>query len=139
MFSYSFSDNTNTPLLLYVLGDVSTPRTISSFLKCNELSLSIFLDKSRIDFTLETFDRERIPGWFEKSNEIIAKKLPVEKSFMTRDEAYKLPGFATVSPHLVKGFDTLRVVNIEGFDSQPCGGTHLDNIGEIGEELKKAL
>lgn len=90
------------------------------------------LDKSRIDFTLETFDREKIPGWFEKTNEVIKKNLPVKKSFMNREEASKLEGFAAVSPHLVQNFETLRVVDIEGFDTQPCGGTHLDSTGEIG-------
>lgn len=90
-------------------------------------------DKSRIDFTLENFDREKIMECINKTNDIIAKKIPVKKSFMTRDEAFKLPGFAKVSPHLVQEFDELRVVSIEGVDSQPCGGTHLDNIGEIGK------
>ncbi|MBN2423203.1 alanyl-tRNA editing protein [Candidatus Woesearchaeota archaeon] len=90
------------------------------------------IEKSRIDFTLENFDREKIPGWFQKSNEIIKKNLGVEKSFLNRDEAYKLQGFASVSPHLVKDYDELRVVDIKGFDAQPCGGTHLDNIFEIG-------
>lgn len=90
------------------------------------------VDKSRIDFTLDTFDREKIPGWFEKSNEIIAKNIPVEKSFMKREDAMKIEGFGAPSPHLMQGFDTLRVVDIKGVDAQPCGGTHLDNIGEIG-------
>ena len=99
----------------------------------------IGLDKSRIDFTLDIFDREKIPGWFKKSNEIIAKKLPVKKSFMKREEAMKIDGFAGPSPHLIQGFDELRVVDIQGFDAQPCGGTHLDNIGEIkGIEFVKA-
>ena len=32
----------------------------------------------------------------------------------------------------MKEFDVLRVVDIEGVDAQPCGGTHLDDISEIG-------
>lgn len=91
------------------------------------------IDRSRIDFTLDQFDREKIPGWIEKSNEIIAKGLPVKKSNMSREETDKIPGFAGPSPHLVKGFDTLRVVDIVDFDCQPCGGTHLDNLSEIGK------
>ena len=90
------------------------------------------IDKSRIDFTLENFDREKIIECVNKTNDIITKKIPVQKSIMKREEAFKLPGFAKVSPHLVQEFDELRVVNIEGVDAQPCGGTHLDNIGEIG-------
>ena len=50
---------------------------------------------------------------------------------MKREEAMRIKGFAGPSPHLVQNFDELRVVDIQGFDAQPCGGTHLDNIGEI--------
>jgi len=97
------------------------------------------LEKSRIDFTLDEFDREKIPGWIERSNEIIAKDLPIEKSFMEREEAMKIEGFAGPSPHLMKDFKTLRVVNIKGFEAQPCGGTHLDRLSEIGKiEFVKA-
>jgi len=97
------------------------------------------LDKSRIDFTLDEFDRAKIPGWIDKANEIISKDLPVEKSFMDKDDAMKIEGFAGPSPHLMKDFKTLRVVNIKGFDGQPCGGTHLDHLGEIGKiEFVKA-
>ena len=33
----------------------------------------------------------------------------------------------------MKDLEELRVVNIEGIDVQPCGGTYLDNIREIGK------
>lgn len=91
------------------------------------------LDKSRIDFTLDNFDKDKIKECVDKANEIISRKIPVKKSFMSREDAYKIEGFAKVSPHLVQDFDTLRVVEIQGIDSQPCGGTHLDNIEEIGK------
>ena len=90
------------------------------------------IDHSRIDFTLENYDKEKIIECVAKSNEIIAKGGAVKKSFMKREDALKIEGFAGPSPHLMKGFDVLRVVDIEGVDIQPCGGTHLDNISEIG-------
>ncbi len=90
------------------------------------------LDRSRIDFTLEKFDREKIPGWIEKSNKYIAEGAKVVKSEMPKEEAFKLPGFAGPSPHLMIDLEALRVVNIEDVDAQPCGGTHLDDISEIG-------
>ncbi|MBS1266124.1 MAG: Alanyl-tRNA editing protein AlaX-M [Candidatus Woesearchaeota archaeon] len=90
------------------------------------------VDRSRIDFALDDFDKEKIKQNIEKTNQIIAKKLSVEKKFMSKEQAMKLEGFAGPSPHLMKEFDRLRVVIIKGFDSQPCGGTHLDNIEEIG-------
>ena len=90
-------------------------------------------EKSRIDFTLENFDRESIPGWIEKANAIIAKGGPVKKLFMDKCEAEKIPGFAAPSPHLMMDLPRLRVVDIEGVDVQPCGGTHLDTLEEIGK------
>lgn len=97
------------------------------------------MDKSRIDFTLEDYDKEKIIECIDKANEIIAKGIPVEKKFMSSEEANQIPGFAAPSPHLKQSFDTLRVVDIKDVDSQPCGGTHLDNLKEIGKiEFVKA-
>ncbi|MDP6190169.1 MAG: alanyl-tRNA editing protein, partial [Gammaproteobacteria bacterium] len=31
------------------------------------------------------------------------------------------------------GLGKVRLVNIAGLDLQPCGGTHLANVGEIGQ------
>lgn len=92
-------------------------------------------DKSRIDFTLDQFDKEKIPCWFEKANRLISESHPVRKAFMEREDALKIEGFAGPSPHLMKHFETLRVVDIEGVDVQPCGGTHLDSLSEIGKLL----
>mgnify|MGYP001305624103 CR=1 FL=1 len=97
------------------------------------------IDKSRIDFNFENYDKEQVIRCFDRANELISKKIPVIKSFMKKEDALKIPDFAGPSPHLMKDIEVLRVVNIEGVDVQPCGGTHLDNIGEIGKlEFVKA-
>lgn len=93
------------------------------------------VDRSRVDFTLETFSRDKIPGWVKKANMYIAVGGKVVKQEMAREDAEKIPGFADPSPHLVVPSDTLRVVCIGDIDAQPCGGTHLDDISEIGEIL----
>jgi Ser-tRNA(Ala) deacylase AlaX len=31
-----------------------------------------------------------------------------------------------------RGLGRVRVIDIEGIDLQPCGGTHVDNTAEIG-------
>jgi misacylated tRNA(Ala) deacylase len=91
------------------------------------------LERSRIDFTLKKFEREKIPYWIKKANKYIAEGAKVDKSMMFTEKAIKIPGFAGPSPHLVKDLETLRVVSIGDMGAQPCGGTHLDNINEIGE------
>lgn len=91
------------------------------------------VDRSRIDFTLDKFEREKIPDWIKRANKIIGEGAKVVKSEMPKEEANKIPGFADPSPHLIKDFEMLRVVSIGDMDAQPCGGTHLDDISEIGK------
>ncbi len=90
------------------------------------------LDKSRIDFRLENYDKEKILECVKKANEIIVKSIPVEKKVMQKDEAFQIEGFGAPSPHLIQDSQTLRVINIKGVDGQPCGGTHVNNTKEIG-------
>ena len=88
-------------------------------------------DKSRIDFSLENFDREKMLAHCQKANEAIAKNPPVKTYFMEREEAIKIPGIiklATAAPPDVK---ELRIVEIEGYDTQADGGVHVKSLGEI--------
>jgi len=88
-------------------------------------------EQSRIDFTLETLDRDKIQGWIDKANEVIAKKLPVDIREISREEAQEI--LQGPSKHLMADLDVLRLIDIEGLDQQTCGGTHLKNISEIGK------
>lgn len=88
-------------------------------------------DKSRIDFSLENFDRERMLLDCKQANDTIAKNPPVKTYFMKREEALRIPGIiklATATPPDVKEF---RIVEIEGYDIQADGGVHVKSLGEI--------
>ncbi len=88
-------------------------------------------DKSRIDFSLENFDREKMLLHCRQANDAIAKNPPVKTYFMKREEAVKIPGIiklATAAPPDVK---ELRIVEIEGYDIQADGGVHVKSLGEI--------
>ncbi len=93
----------------------------------NQLSL----EKSRLDFSLENFDREKINEFEQKSNEIIEKALPVRISFISRKEAENEAGLAKLAIGLPPAISEIRVVEIEGFDRQACGGTHVASLSEI--------
>ncbi|MEM4244771.1 MAG: alanyl-tRNA editing protein AlaXM [Candidatus Nanoarchaeia archaeon] len=94
--------------------------------------------ESRIDFTLQEFDRSKVQEWIDKTNEVIAKNLPIKIEQIPREEALKIPDFIRTKANLLQDIPILRVVNIEGFDMQACGGTHVKNLGEIvGIELVK--
>ncbi|HII65189.1 TPA: alanyl-tRNA editing protein [Candidatus Woesearchaeota archaeon] len=88
--------------------------------------------KSRIDFSLEQFDQEKFREYVAVANELIRKDLPVSVSFMPRDEALKMPGMVKLAGALPPSVQELRIVSIEGVDTQADGGTHVKSLKEIG-------
>jgi alanyl-tRNA synthetase len=55
----------------------------------------------------------------------------INKSFMDKAEAEKQFGFHLYQGGVVPG-NSLRVVNIEGIDTEACCGTHCDSTAEVG-------
>ena len=94
--------------------------------------------RSRVDFSLQDFDREKLAGYVEKVNQIIEEGRPVRTSVLSHEEALEVPELI----RLAKGMpdrDEIRIVEIESVDVQACGGTHVKRTGEIGRvEMLKA-
>lgn len=90
------------------------------------------MDQSRIDFSLENFDREKMEEYIEKSNQIVEKDVPIRIYNMTRDEVEKNPSFVKLAKGLPPGITEIRMVEIEGIDKQPDGGTHVKSTKEVG-------
>jgi misacylated tRNA(Ala) deacylase len=91
------------------------------------------LEKSRIDFNLENFDREKMNEYVAKANEIVQKDLPIKIYTLPRDEAMKIPSITKLANVLPPAVQELRIVEIEGFDTQADGGTHVKSTKEVGE------
>jgi len=89
-------------------------------------------DKSRIDFSLEHFDSEKIKEYVALANGLIQKDLPLSVSFMPREEALKMPGMVKLAGALPPEAAELRIVAIEGVDTQADGGTHVKSLKEVG-------
>lgn len=90
-------------------------------------------DRSRIDFRLGGFSREQIPRFEAHVNEVIGRDLRVTASLVGEDEYRRRPDLVrtlNVPPPVVDG--QVRIVEIDGFDAQACGGTHVHSTGEIG-------
>ena len=91
------------------------------------------LEKIRIDFNTEQFDKDYLRELVKKSNDIISTKLNVNVYFTTKEELEKNPNLLKLAKGLPEDVGEVRIVDIEGFDKQPCGGTHVKNLEEIGE------
>lgn len=88
-------------------------------------------EKTRIDFSLEDFDKEQMSSYEAKVNAVIDRKLPVEINIMPRDEAFEIPSVVKLKDAFPPDISEIRVITIEDIDQQACGGTHVANTGEI--------
>ena len=88
-------------------------------------------DKTRVDFSLEDFDREQIGAYEAKVNEVIDRKLPVKIDIMPREEAFEIPSVVKLKDAFPPDIPEIRVITITDIDKQACGGTHVANTGEI--------
>jgi len=91
------------------------------------------VDKVRIDFNTETYDVEQLKKLIEEANEVIDKDLELKVYYISREEAENDPAFTKLAKGLPMGIDELRVVEIEGFDKQADGGTHVRSTKEVGK------
>ena len=88
-------------------------------------------DKARIDFDLEKIEnKEEIE---KKTNKIIKEGRAVKSYTLPREEAEKVVDDKTRLDLLPKFIKNIRLVDIENFDIDACGGTHVKNTKEIGE------
>jgi misacylated tRNA(Ala) deacylase len=90
-------------------------------------------ERSRIDFRLAGFSRERVPEFERLVNDALALTLPVTCGSIGEEEFRRRPELVrtlNVLPPVVDGM--VRVVEMEGFDAQACGGTHVASTAEIG-------
>ena len=88
--------------------------------------------KGRLDFNLPDakLDKERIEA---ELNRLIAEDHPVRPRWIADAELEARPELVrtmSVKPPLGQG--RVRLLEIEGVDLQPCGGTHVARTGEIG-------
>lgn len=65
------------------------------------------------------------------ANRIISDCVDISKGFMDKAQAELQYGFSLYQGGIVPG-NSLRVVNIEGIDTEACCGTHADNTAEVG-------
>jgi misacylated tRNA(Ala) deacylase len=93
---------------------------------------SVGESESRLDFDIPDagLDKDAITA---RVNEIIATNAGVSDRWISDAELEANPGLVkTMSVKPPMGTGRVRLIEIAGLDLQPCGGTHVRTLGEIG-------
>lgn len=89
--------------------------------------------RGRLDFELPDWDPENRDPLEEALNSAIARSLPIEVSFMPREEADADPSLIRTKVNLIPpSVREVRVIDIVGLDRQADGGTHVRSTEEVG-------
>jgi misacylated tRNA(Ala) deacylase len=92
---------------------------------------SITAGYARLDFHMnEPLDKEALNAGLAR---LVAEGHPVGHRWISEEELDANPGLVrSMSVQPPRGQGRVRVMEIEGVDLQPCGGTHVANTAEIG-------
>ena len=93
---------------------------------------NISADKSRLDFDMEeSVDKDAVG---EALRALVAADHAVSCRWISEDELDANPELVrTMSVRPPRGKGEVRLLEIEGVDLQPCGGTHLKSTAEVGK------
>jgi misacylated tRNA(Ala) deacylase len=104
---------------------------LGSVLRYGVTGGNISADKSRLDFDMEdTVDKDAVAAAL---GELVAGDHPISCRWITEEELDAQPELVrTMSVQPPRGKGRVRLLEIEGIDLQPCGGTHLKSTAEVG-------
>ncbi len=87
---------------------------------------------ARLDITHHSaLNREEIERIEKTANDIVRRNLPLTIKIYDRGEAEQKYSFRIYQGGAVPS-SNVRIVNIEGWDIEACGGTHVRTTGKIG-------
>ena len=93
---------------------------------------SITASYARLDFhTNEPLDKEALNAGIAR---LVAQASPVRHRWISEEELDANPGLVrSMSVQPPRGLGRVRVIDIDGVDLQPCGGTHVANTAHVGQ------
>jgi len=99
---------------------------------------SITADYARLDFHMtDPLDKAAIEAGLDR---LVAEAHPVSQRWITDAELDANPGLVrSMSVQPPRGSGRVRLLEIDGVDLQPCGGTHVANTSEIGALVVKKI
>ena len=94
----------------------------------------VHADRSRIDFEPANFDEQDLKKIQEEANRVIEEDIELSKSEVPREDLEEETEDGRTNLDLIPDhIDPLRAVEIGDIDICPCGGTHVDSTGELGQ------
>ena len=99
---------------------------------------SITADYARLDFHMtDPLDKALIEAGLDR---LVAEAHPVSQRWISDAELDANPGLVrSMSVQPPRGSGRVRLLQIDGVDLQPCGGTHVANTAEIGALVVKKI
>lgn len=93
---------------------------------------AIYPDRARMDFSLEDLSKDRVGTIEAEANRVIQEHRRILVRFLSREE-FERSDLVRLAKNLIPAqIREVRVIEIEGFDAQADGGTHVANTSEIG-------
>jgi misacylated tRNA(Ala) deacylase len=104
---------------------------LGSILQYGVTGGNISAEKSRLDFDMEdTVDKDQVNTALQA---LVQANHAVSCRWITDEELDAQPELVrTMSVQPPRGVGKVRLLEIEGVDLQPCGGTHLKSTAEVG-------
>jgi len=90
--------------------------------------------RGRMDFEFESMGKELVGEIEANVNREVVAARPVKVDILPREEAFQIPDLIRTKINLLPpAIQEVRIVEIEGLDTQADGGTHVANTREVGE------
>jgi misacylated tRNA(Ala) deacylase len=92
----------------------------------------IYEDRARTDFSMPEFNRTVAEELIAEVNRVVQEDHRIVVRFLPRAEAERDPTLVRVAAELMPDVKEVRLIDIEGYDVQADGGTHVRSTREVG-------
>lgn len=93
---------------------------------------AIYTDRARMDFSLEDLNKDRVADIERETNRVLAEDRSIMVRFVTPEEFARSDLVRLARDLVPKDLERIRVVEIDGYDAQADGGTHVARTREVG-------